>query len=580
MANDSARLVQCLIAIGFAATACSTNDGAVVPTPVGGGSTTGLGDSGGDDGTGAGDDGDDGAAADAEAAGMFFESPDWGLGRQLQPYEPCDRSELGQRMCDLSLFQGGVGVADYDRDGYLDVLFTSLADGARLLHNEGGQGFVDVTASSGLGGLGPTAGVAWGDVDEDGDLDVVMTTVGYTPPQLWINEGGTFVEEGAEHGFVFPGIDRFNGAGVAFGDVDRDGDLDLYLAEWSSAETSAMGGRLLRNLGPDFPGVFEDITEAMGIAGPWQAGEPGTWEFSPAFIDLDGDGWLELAVASDFGSTRLYWNDEGTLREGAVLAGVQTNRNAMGSTFGDVNRDGYMDWYISDIGYAELGGQTDGARAPGSRLYINRGDRTFEDQTSERGVRYNGWGWGTTFFDADNDGDLDLAATNGTLDDFAYDPAQGEDHDLLFLQRADGTFVDVSERIGLTDRTSGRGLVAFDADRDGRLDVVVHYRDRDPVLYRNVSEKAGANDYLSVEVRELSGRPAHGARVRVTGLFEDSQVAVVGAGAHFLSSGPDEVHFGLGEGVDTVSVRVEWMDGTVEEISGVPTRQHLVIEHP
>jgi hypothetical protein len=272
------------------------------------------------------------------------------------------------------------------------------------------------------------------------------------------------------------------------------------------------------------------------------------------------DGHQDLAIASDFFSSQLFWNNgDGTFTDGTIPAGVGTDYNGMGSTFGDYDGDGDLDWFISNI--------TADPDAPPTgfggwnRLYRNEGGRQFTDVTQEAGVRDARWGWGTSFFDADNDGDLDLITTNG------YN-GEGWADDRTVLWRNDGgVYTDISEAAGITDRLQGRGLVHLDFDRDGDLDlVIVNHMDR-PILYRN--DGGNANDALRVELEGVqSNRDGIGAMITVVpdlSMPDRRLVWEVDGGSGFLGQNEHTAHFGLGQAGGTAGlITVEWPSGVVQ----------------
>ena len=310
-------------------------------------------------------------------------------------------------LCDAERMTGGAAAGDFDGDGAIDLIVTRL-DGHDLLYRNRGDGrFDEVSAEVGLSDWNLASnGALWGDIDNDGDLDLFITTVGDTRHYLFINQGGEFTEEAMERGTAVETGDRRIGFSAAFGDYDRDGYLDLHVTEWRPSQLvgeARAGVRLLRNRGADAPGYFEDVTESAGVAMEQVVSQTqqdltvGTFAFGSTFVDLDGDGWPELAVSSDFGTSRLFWNNgDGTFTDGTLDARVGTAQNAMGTTFGDYDADGDLDWFVTSVyssSRGSPGGDEEGTK-DGNRLFRNDGDRRFSDVTDLAGVRNGSWGWG------------------------------------------------------------------------------------------------------------------------------------------------------------------------------------------
>jgi hypothetical protein len=492
--------------------------------------------------------------------------------------------------CDPQWSSGGVAVGDYDRDGWPDLYVTRLGAPDKLFRNLGDGTFEDVAAAVGLGDCTYSNGAAWADVDDDGDLDLAVTSMGEATHRLYINYDGCFVNEAEARGFAIP-VERLHvGASVTFGDYDLDGILDAHIDEWIDDslwdEQGAWGSRLLHGLGD---GHFEDVTEAAGVdIRNIVFLRDGAWGFASTFVDLDDDDWPELAITADFGEARLFWNaGDGSFVDGTDVAGVSDEGNAMGTAFGDYDGDGRLDWFVSAIAEASPEGCSLREclwRATGHRLYRNRGDRTFEDVTDLAGVRdIDAWGWGTTFFDADNDADLDLVLATGW-------PGRGVYHTFIHLEtplrlwmnRGDGTFAEEGSLRGVDDRGQGRGVASFDYDRDGDLDLFVANHAGRPVLLRN--EGGNALPWLVVEVEGTqSNREGRGAVVRVQIEPEGPvQVRQIGVGGHFLSETELGAHFGLGTGVQSVhEIRVRWpASGEEQVLSDVAANQRIRVTEP
>jgi len=500
----------------------------------------------------------------------------------------------------------GVGLLDYDNDGDLDVYLVQgrtlganptagplegrlyrndlrvHADGTRELH------FTDVTDQSGINANHYGLGVAAADVDNDGWVDLLLTS--FETNQLFRNNGdGTFTDVSMSSG-IRDDSGRF-AVSVAFLDYDRDGWLDLYVANNANYtlknETSCpnmagardycppqiYGGqpdRLYRNQGH---GRFVDVS-AKALAG-------GT--FGPALgvatADYDGDGWIDIYVAND-GEENLLWMNQrdGTFRETALLAGAALTAEgkaeaSMGVDAGDFDNDGDEDLFMT-----ELTGQ-------GSNLYANNGSGIFHDASAVSGlgqlsVPYTGWG--TAWFDFDNDGWLDILSVNGTIiaaegraaGAFPYDQRK-----VLFRNRRDGRFEDVTSQAGAAFALSesGRGAAFGDVDNDGDVDVLVgNDGGRVRLLINNHGSR---NHWLGIRVvGKQAGRDMLGARVEV--IHRDGSTAWRRARADgsYGSANDPRVLVGLGRSTETPRVRVRWPGGQIEEWSDVPIDRWLTLQ--
>ncbi|MGE3244624.1 MAG: FG-GAP-like repeat-containing protein, partial [Pirellulales bacterium] len=362
-----------------------------------------------------------------------------------------------------------------------------------------------------------------------------------------------------------PGSLNRQGMGVAFGDYDGDGYLDMLTSD-HSRPTASNGSRLLRNLGAANPGHFEDVTHAAGLdvyrAALAVTDPPNAYRFQPQFSDLDRDGRLDIVISADSRTSQLFWNNgDGTFTDGTVPAGVGTDKSGMGSTLGDYDRDGDLDWFVTAIYDTTFLGAN-----PGNRLFRNNGNRTFTDVTTAAGVRATGpglsWGWGTTFFDYDNDADVDLVATDGFVTGYSGDRTT------LWRNNLNGTFTDVSVASGITDTGQGRGLLDVDFDNDGDLDVVIANYAAAPIVYRN--DGGNQNHWLRVEAEgTISNRDGIGAFIKVTPDMDQPQsfqVWEIRSGDSYLSQSEMTAHFGLGDFTGTVDlVEIEWPASGIEQ---------------
>lgn len=475
----------------------------------------------------------------------------------------------------------GAAAADYDGDGDPDLMVSRTRGRPLLYRNLGDGTFEEVGLAAGIfDHAWGTSGLAFADFDNDDDQDLYVVTLGDLRYYLYVNDGsGHFTEEAIIRGASLKSNNVHAGMAVAVGDYDLDGWTDLYVGEWRT--TAGLGkvpshSRLLRNRGAAAPGHFEDVTEAAGVVvdSVWvgRTDLAGVYSFSPSFADLDGDGWPELGMAADFHCSRMFWNDgDGTFTDGTVAAGLGITDNGMGSTYGDYDGDGDLDWYVTAI--------TDPDGPGENRLYRNDGGRQFTQVANTLGVGRGGWGWGASFFDPDNDGDLELLATSGYY--FSDHLAEGT---YLWMNLGDGTFgADAAPTAGLDAIVQGRGVLVLDHDLDGDLDVYLAENFATPRLFENLT--GNLHDWLRVRaVGTQSNRDGLGARVTVR-VTEDgpSQLHEIGGSiAHFMGQPEKVAHFGLGFGQDPVAeVRVAWpASGQQQVFTDVPRNTELVAVEP
>lgn len=482
---------------------------------------------------------------------------------------------------------GGVAAGDYDRDGWVDLYVVRGDAGPNLLFRNRGDGtFEERGESAGVAVRGArSVGPVFVDFDGDGWLDLFVPAllcenkVSYCDDEraprlgavkLFRNRGdGTFADVTEQSGLRFT-RDSFS---AAWGDYDLDGDLDLFVTHWGDNRPAGSSEHFWRNNGE---GTFTDVSVALGIASAYTfaTGEIGDLSFTPNFADLDSDGWPDLLVAGDFRQSKVFRNRNGQ-EFTDVTTSVISDENGMGAAVGDYDNDGDLDWFVSSIWDPDQDNRENNWYVSGNRLYRNRGDGSFEDATDEAGVRAGYWGWGATFADLDNDGWLDLYHVNGWRTDdpnayeFHHDPA------VLFRNGQKGAFEEIAERVGVADRGQGRGLVAFDYDRDGDLDLFLANIQGPPALYRN--ELSRESNFVSVRLIGPSpNTEGIGARVWIEagGLRQMRELRV---GSNFVSQDPAEAHFGLGFAAQVDRLRVRWPNGQEQEWQSLPANAWVVV---
>src|SRR5437773_1021910 len=487
----------------------------------------------------------------------------------------------------------GVAIFDYDHDGWPDILIVNgtklegFAPGQaptnHLYHNNRDGSFTDVTEKAGLAHTGWGQGVCAGDYDNDGFEDLYVTYYGKNI--LYHNSGnGTFTDVSEKAGVA--GNGKTWGTGCAFVDYDRDGKLDLMVAnyvDFDSATALAPGERpscmwkgipvmcgprglpwskniLYRNLGN---GTFEDVTKKAKIDQT-----NGHYGFSVSTLDYDDDGWPDIYVACDSTASILYHNNrDGTFTDVAVISGAAFNDDGreqagMGSTVADYDGDGKLDLFKTNF--------SDDTPT----LYHNNGDGTFDDKTFPAGFGLNTQylGWGTMFLDVDNDGWPDLLLVNGHVYpevDSQHLGSNFREPKILYHNNGNGTFTDISASAGpaISAASSSRGLAIGDLWNDGRISAVISNMNAPPMLL--VNDLRNGNHWIALRtVGTKSNRDGIGAKLTVKAgarTFVDE----VRSGSSYDSNSDMRVHFGLGVAAKIDSVQVRWPSGLVENFQNL-----------
>jgi hypothetical protein len=500
----------------------------------------------------------------------------------------------------------GCAFLDYDNDGWLDIF---LVNGtrfeakwgsdqppvSRLYKNNRDGTFTDVTIETGVARSGWGQGVCVGDYDNDGWEDVFVTYWGECA--LWHNNGnGKFTDVAKMAGVTTDpgnGQRRWN-TGCAFVDYDKDGHLDLFVANYidfdpKTAPLPESGPCLYKGLmvacGPpglqgaknilfhsNGDGTFTDVSERAGILKT-----PGTYGLGVLVADFDNDGWPDIYVANDSTSSALYQNNhDGTFTDIAIEAGVAYSPDGkpqagMGVSAVDYDCDGNL-----DIVKTNFAGDT-------CSLYRNTGKMTFDDQTFQAGLGKNTrfLGWGVGFLDFDNDGWSDIFICNGHV----Y-PEVGEtdvesgyrERKVLYRNLGNGKFADVSMIAGpgILEKVSGRGCAFGDFDNDGDIDVLVNCVNDLPQLLRcDQSEKT---NWLKVKAAGVkSNRSGIGARIYCTTPGGHRQMDEVRSGGSYISQNDLRVHFGLDKAT-SADVEVHWPSGVIDRLHAAANQVVTVVE--
>ncbi len=518
-------------------------------------------------------------------------------------------AKLAHIMPQVTAMGAAVSVVDFDRDGFADLYVTNSREGSsnRMFRNRGDGSFEDVAARLGLAALNaPEAGVSmgslWGDLDNDGDEDLLLHRWGRQ--DLYRNDG--------ERGFVrldagLPAWANVNTA--ALFDFDGDGRLDVFLGGyypeqvnlWKLRDTKMMpesfeyaknGGRkyLYRNLGG---GRFEELSETLGLTSR-------RWALAAVAADLRGTGRPDLFIANDYGVSELFVNEGGRFREMGRETGVgYAPKSGMNASVGDVLNQGRLGIYVSNI-------SEEGILLQGNNLWMPVGAADglpkYENLATAMGIALGGWSFGAQFGDLNNDGFLDLYLVNGYVsaskdENYWYDYSKiagghevviadaknwppmgarslaGYQAKKLWLNDGAGRFIDVAPMVGVADRHDGRAVVLADTRNRGVLDAIVANQRGPLLLYRN--ETAPGRDYIAFELQgscrddagraPCSNRSAIGARVELHWSGQ-LQVQEVSGGSGFCSQNQRRLHFGLGTDARLEKAVVRWPSGRIEEL--------------
>jgi enediyne biosynthesis protein E4 len=502
----------------------------------------------------------------------------------------------------------GVALLDYDNDGWLDIYLVNgstfpalkgkeAPPRAMLFHNNHDGTFTDVTDKAGVANERWGFGAVVGDYDNDGWPDIYVSNFGKN--RLYHNNhDGTFTDVAEKAGVTLGGWST----GATWGDYDHDGFLDLFVPGYvkfdaDSPPIAGKGGlppgycqfrgvqvmcgpRGLPGEGDHLfhnnrDGTFTDVSVKAGVSDP-----KGYYGFASVFVDVDDDGWVDLAVANDSVPKYLYRNKhDGTFEDVSYISGFALNdegreQASMGIAVGDYNRDGKVDFYITNFSDDY------------NTLYRNDGEGTFSDVTFRAGIANLTTpflGWGAGFLDYDNDGLLDIFVANGHV----YPGVDKQDWGTTWAQRPlllrnldETKFQEVppATNSGLAVVITARGAAFGDLFNDGHIDVVINNMDSTPTLLRNVVKNSNHWITLKLVGGSKSPRDAIGAKAFVTaGGFR--QRGDVFSGGSYASSSDQRMHFGLGDATKVDKVEIHWPSGVKEQIT-LPEvdRIYIVVE--
>ena len=492
----------------------------------------------------------------------------------------------------IESMSGGIGLFDCDNDGKLDIVMVNASTVERyknggdplvtLWHQDADLKFTDITEKAGLTRKGWGMGVAVADFDNDGNLDLFVTSYGGNA--LYRNKGNCTFEDVTDKAGVRGG--GFS-TGAAWADYDRDGNVDLFVSRYVHVDMNnlptfgstkfcqfkgapvqcgpwGMEGEsdlLYHNRGD---GTFEEVSKKAGVDDPEKY-----YGLGAIWGDYDNDGWPDLFVADDATPNHLYHNNHnGTFSDEAMVAGIALNSEgqalgSMGVDWGDYDHSGRLSMFVTEF-----------ADQPNT-LYHNQRTGVFEDVAMQSRLGQPSLpflGWGTKFFDMDNDGWLDLFVACGhvypQMDNVRGSAAYAEPM-LLHRNLRNGTFEEVSKPAGLADMPleSRRGAAFGDIANTGNIDIVVLNVGKPPSLLLNTN-KSSNHRVLFHLIGTKSNRAAIGARVTIhaAGMMQFDEVR---GGGSYLSQNDLRLHFGLGSAAKIDTVEVRWPSGTVENLKDV-----------
>ena len=494
----------------------------------------------------------------------------------------------------------GGALFDFDNDGDLDLFLVqgsamgkaAGAETSRLFRNDSTRGdtptfrFIDITAASGAGVSASGMGVAAGDIDNDGWVDLYVTALG--PNHMLRNNGdGTFSDVTAK---TRTDDSRWSTSATFF-DYDNDGRLDLYVANYvrfapemkrdcySAASARDYCNPVVYDPVPDSlfhndgNGVFSDVSARSGIVGAAARG------LGVLAADFNGDGWTDLYVANDGDPNQLWINKNGTgkFEDEALLTGVAVDRmgraqGSMGIDLADVDGDGDEDLFVTNLDNEA------------NTFYRNQGRGVFEDRTSEAGLFRLGFtGFGTRFVDYDNDSWLDLVVANGAVRQLGSQVRTGDPYPLrqrsvLFHNDHGRRFVDVTNNAGdaFVPMQVARGLIAGDLDNDGDIDLVIANNNGPARVLRN--DVGSRQHWLGIRaVDERYRRDAVQARITIVRPGRNAVRRAHNDGSYCSASDP-RVVFGLGDDGSAQTVRVDWPGGGVEEFRNLAIDRYWILE--
>lgn len=515
-----------------------------------------------------------------------------GLGRPLHPHGFNPETWNLDKVFSIEpvMIAGGVSAGYLDDDCWLDLAYAGGEESGMVFYrNRGGQLGFDAMDLLDDDPGGKFTGTALADLNGDYRREMLFGNV--QSPTLPIYSSN---DAGGYYSVAKVPMSR-NTYGISFADANHDGYPELFLAHWYGGNVLTAPLFWKNNSGVEIE--HDDVAAGLSNNDLSQ-----TWNFSPQPADVNADGELDLLLASDFGTTVVMEGQGNGTFANITDREIITDENGMGSTLGDYDNDGDLDWFVTSI-FDPNGEAEANWGVTGNRLYRNNssaGELILEDVTTSAGVADGNWGWGACFADFNNDGFLDIFHVNG----FGFIPDSATDTEFglsmienyktatqeyfdslprLFINQGDGSFTEQAVQWGLLLPSEGRGITCLDYDRDGDMDVALLDHSRGLQFFSNQIGNGYGKRFLSVRlVGQAPNTEAIGARVKVSadvgGSFgQQTQMRMANANTNFNGQNPPDLHFGMGSAL-AADLTVTWPDGVAWQCNGVDTNRFMVLD--
>ncbi|WP_299122376.1 FG-GAP-like repeat-containing protein [uncultured Winogradskyella sp.] len=444
---------------------------------------------------------------------------------------------------------GGISFVDYDGDGWDDITL-GTGDGQSIQFYKNYDGFFVQESLLPIDLNFQNKAINWVDFDNDGDKDLFVTSQTDGNRLFERLSDNSLVDVTISAGFVTENMYTF---GASWGDINNDGCLDVYLSNYKDGTT--ITNYLYQS---NCDGTFTEVTDMVGLTNEVAL------TFCSGFFDFNNDGWQDLYIANDkIYQNRLYKNNgDGTFADISESSGTDFIIDAMSVTIDDFNSDGYLDIFMTNTPNNE-------ATTIGSTVLLkNNGDETFTNISESSGAQLNSWSWGASFFDSENDGDLDLYVSC-SYDGSGGFPSYG------FYENLGFEIFQNSETAGFDNSISSYSTAIGDTNNDGLVDVIVNNNNHAPLVWNNLT--ITNNNYIKLKlVGTLSNRDAIGSKIEIS-INDNSQFRYIMCGEGYLSQNSLVQTFGVGENINIDYIKVTWLSGTEDIMYNVDSNQSITL---